>query len=175
MTTARKASAVIVAGLVVGLISGLALGVVWWRLAPRVPLVVQPGVSYPQGYQPEGYLAADAAFGVLALIAGVAVTIGLANMRREHLFSVLVAGLLASSVGTAAMWFVGTRLGSVDIDGLVATTRADTVVDAPLKVSMPAMFLIWAIASALVVTVLALSDWLGERRAQRKAAAAADV
>ena len=168
-STARKASAVIVAGLVVGLVSGLALGVVWWRLAPRVPVVVQPGASFPQGYQPEGYLAADAAFGLLALIAGIAITIGLANMRREHLFSVLIAALLSSAVGTAAMWFVGTRLGSVDIEGLSATTTTDVVVDAPLKVAMPGMFLMWAVASAFVVTVLALSDWIVEVRAARRA------
>jgi len=159
---------VIAAGLVVGLVSGLALGVVWWRLAPRVPVVVQPGASFPQGYQPEGYLAADAAFGVLAVIAGIAITIGLANMRREHLFSVLIAALLASAVGTAAMWFVGTRLGSVDIEGLSATTTTDVVVDAPLKVAMPGMFLMWAVASAFVVTVLALSDWISEVRAARR-------
>ena len=158
----------IAAGLVVGLVSGLALGVVWWRLAPRVPVVVQPGASFPQGYQPEGYLAADAAFGVLAVIAGIAITIGLANMRREHLFSVLIAALLASAVGTAAMWFVGTRLGSVDIEGLSATTTTDVVVDAPLKVAMPGMFLMWAAASAFVVTVLALSDWISEVRAARR-------
>ena len=168
MTTARKARAVIVAGLIAGLVSGLALGVVWWRLAPRVPLVVRPGVSFPEGYQPEGYLAADAAFGALAIIAGVAITIGLANMRREHLASVLVAALLASAVGTAAMWFVGTRLGSVDIEGLSATTTADLVVDAPLKVAMPGMFLMWSVASALVVTVLALGDWIVEVRKARR-------
>jgi len=168
MTTARKASAVIIAGVVVGLVSGLALGVVWWRLAPRVPLVVQPGASFPQGYQPEGYLAADAAFGALAVIAGVAITIGLANMRREHLFSVLIAALLAGVIGTAAMWWVGTRLGSVDIQGLSATTTTDVVVDAPLKVAMPGMYLMWPIASALVVTILALGDWISEVRSARR-------
>jgi hypothetical protein len=168
MNTARKTSAVIIAGVIVGLVSGLALGVVWWRLAPRVPLVVQPGGTFPQGYQPEGYLAADAAFGALAVIAGVAITIGLANMRREHLFSVLIAGLLSGIIGTAAMWWVGTRLGSVDIQGLSATTTTDLVVDAPLKVAMPGMFLLWPIASALVVTILALSDWISEVRFARR-------
>jgi hypothetical protein len=168
MTTVRKTSAVIVAGLIAGLVSGLALGVVWWRLAPRVPLVVQPGGTFPQGFQPEGYLAADAAFGALAVIAGVAITIGLANMRRERLFSVLVAGLLAGAIGTAAMWFVGTRLGSVDIQGLSATTTVDVVVDAPLRVAMPGMFLMWPLASAIVVTILALSDWISEVRASRR-------
>ncbi len=133
-----------------------------------------PGVSFPEAYQPEGYLAADVAFGALAIVAGVAITIGLANMRRDHLASVLVAAMLASAVGTAAMWFVGTRLGSVDIDGLSATTTEDLVVDAPLQVAMPGMFVMWALASALVVTVLALSDWVVEvRRARRTKAQAA--
>lgn len=172
MSTARKASAVIVAGLVVGLIAGAALGVVWWALAPRVPLVVRPGASFPQGYQPEGFLAADAAFGLLAVIAGVAIGIGLANMRREHLFSVLVAALLSSAVGTAAMWFVGTHLGSVDIDGLVATTSEEIVVDAPLQVSMYGMFLMWGLSSAVVVTILALSDWITETRQRRRTGSA---
>jgi hypothetical protein len=167
----RRASAVIVAGLIVGAVSGVALGVVWWRLAPRVPVVVQPGVSYPQGFQPEGYLAADATFGILGLLAGIGITVGLAQMRREHLASVLAAGLLASAVGTAGMWFVGTRLGSVDIEGLVATITSDLVVEAPLEVAMPGMFLMWALGSALVVLVLAVGDWMGEVRAARRAAA----
>ncbi len=164
---ARRASAVIIAGLLVGLVSGLALGVVWWQLAPRVPLVVRQGDSFPQGYQPEGFLAADATFGALGLIAGIAITIGLANMRRDRLFSVLVAGLGSAVVGTIAMWFVGSRLGSVDIEGLVATTTEDVVVDAPLRVSMPGMFLMWALGAALVVTVLAFGDWVAEVKRSR--------
>ena len=167
MTTARKASAVIVAGLITGLVSGAALGVIWWALAPRVPLVIRSGTSFPQNYQPEGYLASDATFGLLALLAGVAIGIGLANMRRDHLLSVLVAALLASAVGTTAMWLVGTRLGSVDIEGLIATTQEDLVVDAPLTVSLAGMFLMWAVGSAVVITILALSDWIAETRARR--------
>ena len=166
--TGRRASAVIVAGLVVGLLGGAALGVMWWALAPRVPVIIRSGSAFPQGYQPEGYLAADVAFGVLAIVAGILVTVGLAYMRRELLFSVLVAALLASGVGTAAMWFVGTRLGSVDIEGLVATTTEDLVVDAPLQVSLPVMFMMWPLAAAAVVTVLALSDWLQENRGARR-------
>ena len=166
---ARRASVVVIAGLVVGLFSGLALGVVWWRLAPRVPVVIQPGDSYPQGYQPEGYLAADATFGLLGLIAGIAITIGLANMRRDRLLSVLIAGVLSGVAGTVAMWFVGTRLGSVDIQGLVATITTDLVTEAPLRVAMPGMFLMWPFAAALVVTILALGDWIVEVRSARRA------
>ena len=90
-------------------------------------------------------------------------------MRRDRLLSVLIAGLLAGVVGTAAMWFVGTRLGSVDIEGLSATTDTDLVIEAPLQVAMPGMFLMWPLAAALVVTVLALGDWIVEVRSARRA------
>lgn len=168
MSIAKRASAVITAGLVVGLLAGLALGVLWWRLAPRVPLVVRPGDAFPQGYQPDGYLGADVAYAILALIAGLAVTIGLVRMRREHLLSVLLASLLAGAVGSAAMWFVGQHLGSVDIEGLSATTTEDVVIDAPLQVSMPAVLLLWPLTAAAVVTVMALADWWEEFRAARR-------
>jgi len=167
MSVERRAGAVITAGAIVGLVSGAALGVVWSALAPRVPLVIAPDSTSPQGFQPEEYLASDIAFGLLGLVAGVAVTIGLAYMRREHLLSVLIAGLLASGLGTAAMWFVGTRLGSVDIEGLQATTTSEIIVDAPLTVSLPAVYLMWPVASALIVTILALSDWLAELKRER--------
>ena len=156
--TERRVAAVITAGVVAGVLCGAALGVLWWRLAPRVPVIISPDGSTPNGFQPEGYLAADIAFGVLAAVAGVAIAVGLATMRREHLWSVLVASLLSSAIGTLAMWWVGTRLGTVDIEGLVATTSEQVVVDGPLSLSLPAMFLVWPIASAVVVTILALTD-----------------
>lgn len=156
----RPERSVIVAGLIVGALSGLALGVVWWRLAPRASVVVRPDGVRPQGFQPEEYLAADVSFAALAMVAGVVLTIALAAMRRQHLVGVLVAGLLASGVGTVAMWQVGTRLGSVDIEGLIATTEEEFVVQGPLEVTMPGVFLMWAIASAAVVVVLAVGDWL---------------
>lgn len=169
MSVQRRASAVILAGLIVGAISGAALGVLWSALAPRVPIVVQEGAAVPDSFQPEEYFASDMAFGVLALVAGIAIAIGLAYMRREHLLSVLIAALLSSAVGTTAMWFVGTRLGSVDIEGLEATTEP-VVMDGPLEVSLGAMFLMWPLASAAVITVLALSDWISEVRSRARSA-----
>lgn len=155
------------AGLAVGLLVGAALGVLWWRLAPRVPLVVRPGDSFPQGYQPDGYIAADVTFAILGLIAGLAVAIGFATIRRHHLVWTLCAGLIAGGAGSLAMWFVGRRLGSVDIEGLIATTTQDVVVDGPLQVSMPAVLLVWPIATALVVTIAAWLDWWSEFRQGR--------
>lgn len=158
MSVQRRATYVVVAGLIFGLVIGAGLGVLWWRLVPRVPLIIRPEGSVPQGFQPEGYATSDVVFALLGLAAGIAVTIGLARMRREHLLSVLAAGLLASAVGTAAMWWVGSRLGSVDIEGLVATTDTEVVVDGPLQVTLPTAYLTWALSTAAVVTILAVAD-----------------
>jgi len=158
MSVQRRATYVVAAGLIFGLVIGAGLGVLWWRLVPRVPLIIRPEGSVPQGFQPEGYAASDVVFALLGLAAGIAVTIGLARIRREHLLSALAAALLASAAGTAAMWWVGSRLGSVDIEGLVATTETEIVVDGPLQVTLPAAYLTWALGAAAVVTILALVD-----------------
>lgn len=155
---ALRATSVITTGILAGVLVGAALGVLWWRLAPRVLVFVEPNVDPQVGYQPEEYIGADASFGALAALAGLAVTVGLVRMRREHLASVLVSALLAAFLGTFAMWFVGTRLGSVDIEGLAATVSEQLTVEAPLVVTLPAVFMLWLIAAAAVVTVFALLD-----------------
>lgn len=160
----RRVLAVVLAGVLWGAGCGLALGVVWWRLAPRVPMVIRPEGSSMSQYQPDGFIAADVTFGVLALLAGIAVTIGLVVMRREHLLSVLGSALLAGLVGSVLMWQVGSRLGAVDIAGLVATTREETTIDGPLEIRMWALLLLWPIAAAAVVTITAVADWVAHRR-----------
>ncbi len=156
MSTTRKASAVILAGVIFGLGIGLALGVLWWRLAPRVEFVVKSGQFVD--FDTKVFMAADVAFGALAIVAGLLVTIGLARMRREHLISVLIAAVLSGVIGSLGMWWVGHWLGKVDIAGLAGTQTL--VAETPLVLHLGAMFLIWPIVAAAVVTILALEDWL---------------
>ena len=156
MSTTRKASAVILAGLIFGLGIGLALGVLWWRLAPRVEFVVESGQFVD--FDTKGFLAPDVAFGALAIVAGLFVTIGLARMRREHLISVLIAAVLSGAIGSLAMWWVGHSLGKVDIAGLAGTETG--IVETALELRLGAMLLVWPIVAAGVVTILALEDWL---------------
>lgn len=160
----RRTVFVIGAAAVVGVLFGAALGVVWWRLAPRVSLTLRPDGDVWAGYQPEEYIGADVAFGALAVIAGVAVTLGFIRVRRNQMGVVLIGSVLSGVIGTAAMWFVGTRLGSVDIEGLAATTDADLVVDAPLAVTLPGVFLIWPLVSSLIITLLTATDVWAEWR-----------
>lgn len=166
MSTTRRVSAVLGMGLIFGAFVGAGLGVLWWRLAPRVDITGDAGGL--ADFRGKGLLASDVAFTALAFVAGVLITIGLARMRREHLLQVLMAALVSSAVGTATMWWVGRTLGSVDIDGLAGTQQ--DAAQAPLVLHMPAVLLVWPIAAALVVTVLALEDWLSGLRARSASA-----
>ena len=161
-TVARKASAVLIAGLISAVVFGAALGVVWWKLAPRVSVIVKEGETWPANYQPNEYLGADVAFGALALLAGLGVTIALIYMRREHLLSTLASAVLSGFVGSGLMWFVGTRLGGVDIAGLSGTE--EVVVDAPLQLTLPAMIVIWPLTAAFAISIVAAADWLSAAR-----------
>ncbi len=166
-SVARRASAVLVAGLISAVVLGAALGVVWWKLAPRVSVTVKAGETWPANYQPNEYLGADVAFGALAILGGLGLTIALIYMRREHLTSTLASSVLAGFVGTLLMWFVGTRLGSVDIAGLSATE--EIVVDAPLKLTLPAMIMIWPLTAAVVISIVAAADWFAAARRRNHA------
>jgi hypothetical protein len=158
----RNAATVTLAGAVVGLLAGAALGVFWWALAPRVSIVVVEEGIRTDGFQPQEYLSSDIAFGALALGAGLLVTIGLVYMRREHLIATLFAALLSAIIGTSLMWFVGTSLGSVNLSDL--DLPVSSIVQGPLEVRMNAMFLVWPLTAAAVVSILALSDFLSSWR-----------
>lgn len=150
-----------VTSIVVGLVVGVGLGVVWWRLAPRVEVVVRDDGARPQGFQPEAFIAADVTFALLACAAGILVTIALIRMRRDSLVLVLGASLLAGSLGTAAMWWVGTRLGFVDLEAVTGVT--DQVMEGPLVITMLGVLLSWPLAAAIVVLIVAVVDVLTER------------
>ena len=162
----RKAPAVFLAAVALGLVGGAAWGVIWWRLAPRVSLVVRSEDTSPKDYQPDAWIAADVTFTALAVAAGIGLTVALIAMRRSHLLTVLVAAIVAGVIGTFTMKFVGEGLGAVDISGLQATLDVEAVVEGPLVITMPAVLLAWSIAAAVVVTLVAFGDWVTGRRGQ---------
>ncbi len=157
----RKAITVFVTGVIAGGLSGAALGVMWWALAPRVSVVITADRVFPENFQPQEYFSANIAFGALGAIAGVLMAIGLVSMRREHLLASLVAALASSVVGTFAMWWVGSHLGFVDLANI--DIPDPTVVDAPLELTLPAMLLMWPLGSSVVILIMAIGDYLAQR------------
>ncbi len=158
----RKALTVFMTGVIAGALSGGALGVLWWALAPRVSVVVTSDRVVPEGFQPQEYFAANIAFGALGALAGVLIAIGLVSMRREHLLASLIAALASSAVGTWAMWWVGSHLGFVDLANVEIPDS--TVLDGPLEVTLPAILLMWPLGSSLVILVMTLGDFFAVRK-----------
>jgi hypothetical protein len=161
----RRALALLVA--VVGVAAwGALLGVIWEAWAPRVTLVIAgDGNPYPQGYQPEGYMADDGIAALLCLGAGIIVGLAAVWIARRAvaplhaLMAALGASVILGVVGAVAMMWAGERLGYVDLDAVVAASAVGDTITAPLRLRMPGVLVLWPLASVLVVFIAALGDW----------------
>jgi hypothetical protein len=108
---------VFITGVITGGLSGAALGVMWWALAPRVSVVITPDRVFPENFQPQEYFAANIAFGAIGATAGVLMALGLVSMRREHLLASLIAEL--ASAFTSAHHMVTEHLMVGDFPGFM--------------------------------------------------------
>lgn len=142
---------------------GAVAGVAWWALAPRDTLEVFNGVAYPEGFQPEAYAGSDALAALLCAVCGLLVaTVALVLTRRRHTLStlqVLLATVVGGALGSVVMWFVGTRLGAVDVAAAIAAVGEGGLFTAPLVLRMPGVLVLWPAACALAVFGVAVSDW----------------
>ncbi len=159
----RDVRAVLIAGVVTAIVSGLGLGVVWWEVCPRLP----NALAAEQIAITNQYLTADIAFAGLALLAGVAVTIGLVVMRREHLMATLVASVLAGFVGSLLIWQVGIRLESFARQVHLGIVNGVPTQD--LTLTLPAVLLVWPIVACAIIAGVTFADWLVQVRAESSA------
>lgn len=143
---------------------GALLGVAWWSLAPRVVLDVYGDQTYPAEFQPGGYIADDG-IASLACIVGGALTLGLAVLlarrRRTPALTLVTLGwtMLAGVLGSLVCWWVGSTLGAVDLAADIAAAGDGGQVLAPLTLRMPAVLLLWPLASAVVFALAAIIAW----------------
>ncbi|MET9257939.1 AAA family ATPase [Streptomyces sp. NPDC048182] len=145
---------------------GALLGVLWWQLAPTVPLVgdVVSGkwIVYLQDSEGEQAIGVDGTFTLLALAFGALSGAVVFLLRRRGGVPLVVAlgagGLLASLLA----WWLGTHLGPTS--DVIAHARAvgkGVTFSAPLKLGAKGALLAWPLA-ALVVH-LALTGLFGPR------------
>jgi hypothetical protein len=132
-------------------LAGVVGAVAWWALAPRPQVIVRGGQVYFRDPDPEQFAAADAWFGLVALVLGVVVGVLVWRLvRREPLAAVI--GLAAGGlVGSYVMRQLGQWLGRVDLQA-IGHRAEGTVASAPLRLQSQAML--------LVLPVTALAAWL---------------
>ena len=148
----------------VALALGAVLGAAWWALAPRVVLDVYGDQTYPAEFQPGGYVADDGIASLMCLLGGV-LTLGtavlLARRRGSGALTLGTLGraMLAGILAALVLWWVGSRLGAVDLQAEIAAAGDGGQVLAPLTLRMPAVLLLWPLASAVVFSFAALIAW----------------
>lgn len=153
VVTAEIARGVLVALLVT--VCGVALGLLWLWLAPRVPLISDGKAVYPKDTEGEEAIGGDGTFTLLAAALGVLTAAGVFwRWRRGGVGAVLglaVGGVLASVVG----WRIGVWLGpDTDIVAHAIRVGPQKVFDAPLELRAKTALVAWSLAAMAVHLLL---------------------
>lgn len=131
-------------------VAGVALGLLWLWLAPRIPLVSDGKAVYLKDSEGEQAAGGDGTFVLLALGMGV-VSAVLAFWRCRRGGVGIVLGLaVGAGLGSLLAWRLGVWLGPTQ--DLVAHARAvgaKKVFDAPLELRAKGTLLVWPIAATL--------------------------
>ncbi|MEU6099603.1 AAA family ATPase [Streptomyces flaveolus] len=162
LTEARQAAVTLVAVA----LAGALLGVLWWWLAPSVPLVgdVVDGswVVYLKDSEGEQAVGVDGTFTLLALGFGVLSALVVFLLRRRGGVPLVVALGVGAFLGSLLAWRVGVWLGpGQDVIAHAREVGKGTTFSAPLKLGAKGAWLAWPFA-ALVVH-LGLTGLFGPR------------
>ncbi|MFF7727958.1 ABC transporter permease [Streptomyces sp. NPDC008001] len=136
-------------------VSGLLLGVLWWWLAPRVPLISDGKAVYLKNSEGEQAIGADGTFALLALGCGAVAAAVVFWLRRRGGVPLVVGLGVGSFLGSLVAWRFGAWLGPTS--DVVAAARAagrGVVFDAPLKLAAKGALLAWPLAAMAVHLVL---------------------
>jgi hypothetical protein len=131
--TRQIAEAALVA-LPVALVTGVALGLLWLWLAPRVPLVADGNVVLLVNSEAEHAIGADGTFLLLGLAVGAVAGLAVFLLRR-HGGVAVVLGLAVGALGGALLaWGMGDWFGPTDDIVAHAREAGDGVLfDGPLE------------------------------------------
>lgn len=162
LTEVRQAA---VAVLAIAL-SGVLLGVLWWKLAPTVPLVGdvvdERWVVFLKESEGEQAIGVDGTFTLLALAFGALSGLVAFLLRRRGGVPLVVALGVGGLLGSLLAWRVGVWLGPAqDVIAHAKDVGKGVTFDAPLKLGAKGALLAWSLA-ALVVH-LGLTGLFGPR------------
>ncbi|GHH02334.1 hypothetical protein GCM10018780_31380 [Streptomyces lanatus] len=165
MKTELREAAVVV---VVVALFGALLGVLWWRLAPGVPLVgdVVDGswVVYFKDSEGEQAIGVDGTFTLLALAFGLVSAFAVFLWRRRGGVPLVVALAVGGLLGALLAWRVGVWLGPTDdVIAHAKEVGKGVAFSAPAELGAKGALLAWPLA-ALVVH-LGLTALFGPRDA----------
>lgn len=163
MKTEMREAAVITVAVALG---GVLLGLLWWWLAPSVPLVGaivdnKWGV-YVKDTEGEQAIGVDGTFTLLALALGAVSALGVFLVRRRGGVPLVVALTVGGLLGSVLAWRLGVWLGPAqDVIAHAKDVGEGVTFMAPLKLGAKGALLAWPVG-ALVVH-LGLTGLFGPR------------
>ncbi|MXM62915.1 AAA family ATPase [Streptomyces sp. HUCO-GS316] len=136
-------------------LAGALLGVLWWWLSPKVPLVGQlvdqKWVVYLKDTEGEQAIGVDGTFTLLALAFGVVSAVVVFLVRRRGGVPVVVALGVGGLLGSLLAWRVGEWLGpEQDVIAHARAVGKGVTFSAPLKLGAKGAWLAWSMAALLV-------------------------
>lgn len=136
-------------------VSGALLGVLWWRLAPSVPLVGdvvdKSWVVYLKESEGEQAVGVDGTFTLLALAFGALSALVVFLVRRRGGVPLVVALGVGGLLGAVLAWRLGVWLGPTqDVIAHAREAGKGKTFSAPLKLGAMGALLAWPLAGLLV-------------------------
>ncbi|MFF7975482.1 AAA family ATPase [Streptomyces sp. NPDC007905] len=153
MKTEVRDAAVIT--LAVALLGGVLFGLLWWWLAPHVPLVAdqvdKSWVVYLKDTEGEQAVGVDGTFTLLGLAFGVVSAAVVFLLRRRGGVPLVVALGLGGLLASVLAWRLGVWLGPPsDVIAHAKAVGKGVTFSAPLKLSAKGALLAWPLAGLLV-------------------------
>ncbi|MFJ1876121.1 AAA family ATPase [Streptomyces chartreusis] len=150
-TELREAAIVTV---VVALLGAL-LGVLWWRLAPSVPLVGDvvddSWVVYFKDSEGEQAIGVDGTFTLLALAFGLVSAVAVFLWRRRGGVPLVIGLAVGGFLGALLAWWLGVRLGPTqDVIAHAKEVGKGVAFSAPLKLGAKGALLAWPLVALIV-------------------------
>ncbi|MCC5478181.1 AAA family ATPase [Streptomyces sp. NPDC059680] len=136
-------------------LAGVLLGLLWWWLAPHVPLVGDVAdkswVVYLKDSEGEQAVGVDGTFALLGLGFGLVGAVAVFLLRRRGGVPVVVALGLGALLGSVVAWRLGMWLGPTsDVLAHARQVGKGVTFSAPLKLGAKGALLAWPLGALLV-------------------------